>query len=116
VEFLGFLVADTGIKKNPEKVRAIVDFPEPRTLKYLRSFLGLSGFYRRFIRDFAKLAKPLTALLRGEEGRGRISKNASNRTPIYLDENAREAFNKLKKLQLPKKSCWLIQIIVKNSN
>jgi len=58
--------------------------------------LGLSWFYRRFIRDHAKLAKPLTALLRGEEGRGRISKNASNRTLIYLYVNAREAFNKLK--------------------
>lgn len=68
VEFLRFIISQAGIKTNPKKVEAIANFPQIRTLKDLRSFLGLSGDYRRFIKDYAKLAKPLTSLLRGEEG------------------------------------------------
>lgn len=94
VEFLGFIVADTGIKTNPKRVEAIQNFPLPKTLKDLRSFLGLSNFYRRFIRDYAKIAKPLTSLLRGEAGR--MSKYSSNKMVINLDPDAMDAFRKLK--------------------
>lgn len=94
VEYLGFIVSSEGIKTNPKKVEAIKNFPYPKTLKDLRSFLGMSGFYRRFIKDYAKLAKPLTALLRGEEGR--MSKTMSAKTPIILSPQAIEAFNKIK--------------------
>lgn len=69
VEFLGFIISPEGITANPKRIEAISKIPPPKTLKELRSFLGLSGYYRRFIRDYAKLAKPLTSLLRGEEGR-----------------------------------------------
>lgn len=54
----------------------------------------MTSYYRRFIRDYAKIAKPLTTLLRGEGGR--VSKHISNKTIIELDKEAREAFNKLK--------------------
>jgi len=94
LEFLGFIVSKDGLKTNPKKVKAIAHYPVPTNLKELRSFLGLSGYYRRFIRDYAKIAKPLTNLLRGEEGR--ISKSQSKKKPITLDENALEAFNKLR--------------------
>lgn len=94
VEYLGFIVSSKGVKTNPKKVDAITNFPYPKTLKDLRSFLGMSGFYRRFIRDYAKLAKPLTALLRGEEGRK--SKHTSAKTLISLGPDAKEAFNKIK--------------------
>lgn len=94
VEFLGFIVSPTGLKTNPTKVKAIQDFPCPKTLKDLRSFLGLSGYYRRFIRDYAKLAKPLTSLLRGEDGH--VSKNSSSKKPVVFDSNAMTAFNKIK--------------------
>lgn len=73
VEFLGFIISADGIKTNKGKIQAILDFPLPKTIKELRSFLGLSGYYRRFVRDYAKVAKPLTQILRGEEGR--LSKN-----------------------------------------
>lgn len=95
VEFLGFIVSSQGIKTNPKKVETIMNFPHPKTLKDLRSFLGLSGFYRRFIKDYAKLAKPLTSLLRGEDGR--TSKSSSSRKIIHLNQDAIEAFNKIKK-------------------
>lgn len=94
VEFLGFIISDKGIKTNPRKVEAILNFPTPRTLKDLRSFLGLSNYYRRFIRDYAKIAKPLTMLLRGEAGRS--SKHSSNKIEVRLNQEATDALNKLK--------------------
>ena len=94
IEFLGFIVDVNGIKTNPDKVRAIVNISPPKTLKDLRSFLGMSGYYRRFIRDYAKLAKPLTSLLRGEDGR--VSKNASKNRRIFLDQDAIDSFQKIK--------------------
>lgn len=94
VEFLGFIVSRDGIKTNPKKVEAILNFPIPKTLKELRSFLGLSGYYRRFVRGYADVAKPLTSLLRGEEGR--IPKTASSQIPVTLDVSAVEAFNELR--------------------
>lgn len=94
VEFLGFIVSNKGIKTNPERVKSIRDFPVPKTLRDLRSFLGLSNFYRRFVRDYAKLAKPLTVLLRGEKGR--ISKHSSKNIKLNLDEMTINSFNKLK--------------------
>lgn len=94
VEFLGFVVSREGIRTNPKKVEAILNSPIPRTLRQLRSFLGLSGYYRRFVKGYADIAKPLTELLRGEEGR--ISKASSNQIPVTLGENAIRAFNELR--------------------
>jgi len=94
VDFLGYTISQDGVKTNIDKIKAIAKFPIPKTLKDLRSFLGMTGYYRRFIRDYAKIAKPLTILLRGEEGR--ISKNKSSRTAINLDKKAINAFEKLK--------------------
>lgn len=96
VEFLGFLISQKGIQTNPKKVEAIVNFPYPKTLKDLRSFLGLSGYYRRFVKDYAKIAKPLTNLLRGEEGR--VSRNLSSKKVIEVDGPARTAFDKIKNI------------------
>ena len=81
---------------NPKKVEAIKNFPQPTNLKELRMFLGLSGYYRRFIKDYAKLAKPLTLLLRGEDGHRRISKNESRNFPITFNNDAIKAFETLK--------------------
>lgn len=77
LEFLGFLVSQKGVQLHPKKVEAIVNIPYPNTLKYLRSFLVLSGYYRRFFKDYVKIAKPLTNLLRGEEGH--VSRNQSSK-------------------------------------
>lgn len=94
VEFLGFVISDDGIKTNPKRVEAILKIPPPKTLKELRSFLGLTNFYRNFVQDYAKLAKPLTILLRGELGR--TSKTNSSKIMINLDANGLRAFDKLK--------------------
>jgi hypothetical protein len=95
VNFLGFTISQKGVKTNADKVKAIEKFPIPTTLKELRSFLGLASYYRRFIRDYAKLAKPLTNLLRGENGR--LPKNISNKTKIDLNNDAISAFDKIRR-------------------
>lgn len=61
VSYLGHLITSEGVKPNPDKIYAINKYPIPKTQKQIKSFLGLIGYYRKFIRDFAKVTKPLTA-------------------------------------------------------
>ncbi|KAI5742525.1 hypothetical protein M8J77_005027 [Diaphorina citri] len=62
--FLGFLIDHQGLKVSSDLVEPIIQYPPPRTLKETRRFLGLCSWYRRFIPNFATIAKPLTQLLR----------------------------------------------------
>jgi len=64
VKYLGFLVGEGCLRSDPEKVRAIAEFPVPKSAKQIRRFLGMSGWYRRFIQNYAILATPLTNLLK----------------------------------------------------
>ncbi|XP_058740857.1 uncharacterized protein LOC131613183 [Vicia villosa] len=64
LEYLGHIVSASGVKPEPSKIQAILDWPIPSTITALRGFLGLTGFYRKFIRGYAAIATPLTALLR----------------------------------------------------
>ena len=61
---LGFEVSANGVNASPEKVKAILDWPRPQTVHDIRSFLGLASYYRKFIRGFSQIAKPLTDLTR----------------------------------------------------
>lgn len=63
-EFLGHIITTKGIKPNPNKVKAIIQFPIPKSQKEIKSFLGLCGFYRKFIPNFAKIVKPMTLNLK----------------------------------------------------
>ena len=62
VEFLGHCVSKEGVKPLFDKVQAIREFPRPRSPKEVSSFLGLVGYYRKFIQDFARISRPLDAL------------------------------------------------------
>ena len=62
--FLGHIISENGFKPSDDKVEAVKLFPVPGNTTDLRSFLGLTGYYRRFIKDFAKIAHPLHALLK----------------------------------------------------
>jgi len=64
VQFLGHIVNEEGIKVDPAKVSAVRNWETPKTPTEIRSFLGLAGYYRRFIKDFSKIAVPLTKLMR----------------------------------------------------
>lgn len=63
-KFLGLIITTEGIEMDPEKVTAVMEWSNPRNLKDVRRFLGFCNYYRRFIRGFSKVAKPLTALTR----------------------------------------------------
>lgn len=62
--YLGHIISRDGIKPNPDKIAAIKNYPIPKTPKEIKQFLGLLGYYRKFIPDFARLTKPMTKCLK----------------------------------------------------
>ncbi|GJV34225.1 reverse transcriptase domain-containing protein [Tanacetum coccineum] len=81
---LGHKISKSGIEVDRAKVNVIAKLPHPTFVKGVRSFLGHAGFYRRFIQDFSKIARPMTHLLEKE-------------TPFIFSKECIEAFNTLKK-------------------
>ncbi|GAU11620.1 hypothetical protein TSUD_346120 [Trifolium subterraneum] len=66
IDYLGHIVTGQGVTMEKSKVQAVLDWPTPGNIKQLRGFLGLTGYYRRFIKSYAKIAAPLTDLLKKE--------------------------------------------------
>jgi hypothetical protein len=64
VEYLGHIISKKGVKVDPKKTRAITEWPKPKNISKLKGFLGLAGYYRRFIKNYAHLTAPLTNLLK----------------------------------------------------
>ncbi|GJT98371.1 reverse transcriptase domain-containing protein [Tanacetum coccineum] len=81
---LGHKISKSGIEVDRAKVDVIAKLPHPTTVKGVRSFLGHAGFYRRFIQDFSKIARPMTHLLEKE-------------TPFFFSKECIESFNTLKR-------------------
>jgi transposase InsO family protein len=82
-KYLGFIVSTDGIEVDPEKVSVVQNWLPPQSVKGVQSFLGFCNFYRRFIRDHGRIAKPLTHLTK-------------NGVPFNFDRNCHEAFEELK--------------------
>ncbi|XP_022019789.1 uncharacterized mitochondrial protein AtMg00860-like [Helianthus annuus] len=82
VEYLGYIISNEGVSTDPKKITTIQEWPTPNNIKQLRGFLGLSGYYRRFIKSYRILAKPLTNLLKKDS--------------FLWDEEAQKAFVLLK--------------------
>ena len=70
-KFLGHIVDKEGIKTEPGKIKKVKEYPRPVNLTQLRGFLGLAKYYRKFIKDFAKIAKPLNELTKGAKSKPR---------------------------------------------
>ncbi|KAL7291593.1 hypothetical protein TKK_0014634 [Trichogramma kaykai] len=83
VRYLGHILSEEGLQVDPKKTEAVVRFPTPKTVKNVRQFIGLAGYYRRFIEKFATIAKPLFKLLQKD-------------TPFIWNEKAQKAFDTLK--------------------
>ena len=62
MEFLGHIVSQKGVETYPRKIKDVKEWPIPRRVKDVRSFLGLTGYYRKFIKDYGSIAKPLDEL------------------------------------------------------
>lgn len=84
VLFLGHIVSQDGLKTDPEKIKSVQKFPKPKDRKNIRQFLGLTGYYRRFIPRYAHIAKPLTRLLQDD-------------VEFKWDEDTEKAFKLLQK-------------------
>jgi hypothetical protein len=64
VTFLGYVISSEGIVVDPSKVRDVLDWELPKYIHQVQSFLGLVGYYRRFIPNFSNISKPITELLK----------------------------------------------------
>ncbi|MCH93889.1 enzymatic polyprotein, partial [Trifolium medium] len=82
VDYLGHTVSGSGVTMDKDKVQAVLDWPIPANIKQLRGFLGLTGYYRRFIKAYATIASPLTDLLKKDN--------------FQWSESAHQAFSTLK--------------------
>ena len=85
IGFLGVVIGPNGIEMEEEKVDGVLSWPQPKTVKDIRKFLGLANYYRRFIKDFARVARPLNILTRKDK-------------KWWWKEAQQEAFNKLKQV------------------
>ena len=84
VRFLGHVVSGEGIAVDPTKVESVTEWNAPTTVGEIRSFLGLAGYYRRFIENFSKIARPMTSLLKKD-------------TKFVWTEECEASFQELKK-------------------
>lgn len=66
VKYLGHVISAQGIEPDPDKLVGVKEWPRPKTAKELRSFLGFTGYYRRFVKDHARVVRPLNDLLKGD--------------------------------------------------
>jgi len=83
VEYLGFIITTEGLRMDPAKITKIIEWPIPKKLRDVPSFLGFGNFYRRFIQDYSHLARPLTQLTK-------------NGTPFVWSDLCQAAFERLK--------------------
>jgi hypothetical protein len=85
IQFLGHVLSAEGVSVDPSKIKDILDWKPPVSVHQVRSFLGMAGYYRRFIQDFSRIAKPITELLK-------------NNVKFEWSSACEEAFQTLKKL------------------
>lgn len=88
LKYLGHVVDGNGLRTDPDKVQAVLNYPRPTTFTELKRFIGLTSWYRRFVPNYATIAEPLHSLTRGKAKPSRLSWNSE----------ADSAFLKLKKL------------------
>lgn len=84
INFLGYIITESGVKSDSEKIQTIIDYPVPKTLKKIRQFIGMIGWHDQFIKHYSTLLSPIIDLLKG-----------GVTVPKWIPE-ANIAFNKIK--------------------
>lgn len=95
VKFLGHVVSSKGIETDPDKIEKVRNWPRPSNADELRSFVAFAGYYRRFVKDFSKVTKPLTDLMPPTSAK---KNKKTTSVPWSWKEEQELAFNKVKKL------------------
>ena len=98
VKYLGHIISRDGIRTDPKKIDKVLDWPVPTNRKQLHRFLGFSGYYRRFVKNYAQIAGPLHELLKGEEKKKKgkaPSSKSSSAVPFVWGPPQQEAFSTL---------------------
>eukprot|EP00253_Pinus_taeda_P012064 PITA_12064 len=85
IQYLGHVISKDGIAVDPEKIKAVMDWPIPKDVADVRSFMGLAGYYRRFVEGFSKVAFPITSL----QKKGKL---------FHWTPNCQKSFEQLKHL------------------
>ncbi|MGR0227372.1 ribonuclease H family protein, partial [Klebsiella pneumoniae] len=80
LKFLGYIVTPEGLRTDPKKIEAIQKFPLPYDEKTIRQFLGMTGYYRKFIKNYAKISRPISQAIK---------------TKQYKDPTVKQAFEQL---------------------
>jgi len=94
VEYLGYVIIKSGVVTDPLKIQVIVNWPLPRNIKQLRDFPGLTGYYRRFVKGYETICKPLTQLIKKDSYRW-------NKEATVAFENLKQAMTNPPVLALP---------------
>lgn len=66
VEYLGHVISENGVAVDPKKIKSVVEWSTPHNVRGVMDFLGLTGYYRKFVKGYGKIAKPLTDLTKKE--------------------------------------------------
>ena len=94
IRYLGHVVSEEGVSTDPDKIKSVTEWPQPTTVTEVRSFLGFVSYYRRFIPNFSKVAKPLNKLLQNLEG----TPSQKKKFKVHWGPKQQEAFETLQRL------------------
>ena len=94
IKYLGHVVSEEGVSTDPDKIKSVTEWPQPTTVTEVRSFLGFVSYYRRFIPNFSKVAKPLNKLLQNVEG----TPSQKKKFKVHWGPEQQEAFETLRGL------------------
>ncbi len=97
VKYVGYILSEDGIQADPEKIDKIKDWPTPQNPEEVRKFLGFAGYYRKFVKDFSKIAKPLSELMpKTQTKKSRQRKDKQIKVPWIWGTVQERSFQELK--------------------
>ena len=94
IKYLGYVVSEQGVSTDPDKIKAVTEWPQPPTMTEVRSFLGFVSYYRRFIPNFSKVTKSLNKLLQNLEG----TPSQKKKFKVHWGPEQQEAFETIQGL------------------